>query len=95
MTSGAGTAERAGPARHHAQAWLRGALRGDLDNIVAKASNSARSSAYASAGPMAEDLRRYLDHLPVRCNADRWAGRSRKFVARHPRRVVLAAATSE
>ena len=70
---------------------LRGALRGDLDNIVAKALKKRPAERYASAEAMAEDLRRYLDHLPVRARADSFGYRTRKFVARH--RVVLAAAT--
>jgi len=69
---------------------LRGALRGDLDNIVAKALKKRPSERYAAAEAMAEDLRRYLDHLPVRARADSLGYRTRKFVARH--RVVLAAA---
>ena len=47
---------------------------------------------YPSAGAMADDLRRYLDHLPVRARADSLGYRARKFVARH--RVGLAAATA-
>src|SRR5262245_17447552 len=40
---------------------------------------------------MAEDLRRYLGHLPVRARADSLAYRASKFAARN--RVVLGAAT--
>ena len=69
---------------------LRGALRGDLDNIVAKALKKHPTERYVSAEAMAEDLRRYLDHLPVRARADSLGYRSRKFIARH--RVVLVAA---
>ena len=41
---------------------LRGALRGDLDNIVAKALKKRPAERYASAEAFADDLRRYLDH---------------------------------
>jgi serine/threonine-protein kinase len=68
---------------------LRGALRGDLDNIVAKALKKNPAERYASAEAMADDLHRYLDHLPVRARADSIRYRTRKFVMRH--RVVLGA----
>ena len=68
---------------------LRGALRGDLDNIVARALKKDPRERYASAEAMAEDLHRYLDHLPVRARKDSLGYRTRKFVARH--RVGLSA----
>ena len=68
---------------------LRVALRGDLENIVAKALKKAPTERYASAEAMAEDVRRYLDHRPVRARADSFGYRTRKFVARH--RLVLGA----
>ncbi|MET0555261.1 MAG: protein kinase, partial [Vicinamibacteria bacterium] len=71
---------------------LRGALRGDLDNIVAKALKKDPAERYASAEAMAEDLRRHLDHLPVRARADSLGYRTRKFVTRH--RLVLSAAAA-
>jgi eukaryotic-like serine/threonine-protein kinase len=71
---------------------LRGTLRGDLDNIVAKALKKNPAERYASAEAMAEDLHRYLGHLPVRARADSLGYRTRKFVTRH--RVVLSAAAA-
>jgi eukaryotic-like serine/threonine-protein kinase len=62
---------------------LRGALRGDLDNIVAKALKKRPAERYASADAMADDLRRYLGHLPVGARADSLGYRTRKFVARN------------
>jgi serine/threonine protein kinase len=88
-TTGAQALERAGR-RGSTPRRLRGALRGDLDNIVAKALKKRPAERYASAEAMAEDLRRYLDHLPVRARADSLGYRARKFAWRH--RVVLAAA---
>ena len=41
------------------------ALRGDLDNIVAKALKKVPGERYASVSAMADDLRRYLRHEPV------------------------------
>ncbi len=69
---------------------LRGTLRGDLENIVGKALKKRSSERYASADAMADDLRRYLDHQPVRARADSLAYRARKFAARN--RVLLGAA---
>jgi eukaryotic-like serine/threonine-protein kinase len=90
-TTGAHASERA-DRRATTPRRLRGALRGDLDNIVAKALKKRPAERYASAEAMAEDLRRYLDHLPVRARADSLGYRARKFVER--RRVVLSAATA-
>jgi eukaryotic-like serine/threonine-protein kinase len=70
---------------------LRGALRGDLDNIVAKALKKLPSERYTSTEAMADDLRRYLDHRPVRARADSLGYRTRKFVSRN--RLMLSAAT--
>ncbi|MEO7732576.1 MAG: serine/threonine-protein kinase [Kofleriaceae bacterium] len=69
---------------------LRTALRGDLDNIVAKALKKAAAERYPSAAAMADDLRRYLEHRPVSARADSWRYRSWKLVVRH--RVALGAA---
>jgi serine/threonine protein kinase/tetratricopeptide (TPR) repeat protein len=71
---------------------LRGMLRGDLENIVAKALKKAPAERYASAEALAEDLRRHLDHLPVRARPDSFGYRTRTFVARH--RLVLGAAAA-
>jgi eukaryotic-like serine/threonine-protein kinase len=68
---------------------LRGALRGDLDNIVAKALKKRPSERYTSAEAFADDLRRYLDHRPVRARPDSLGYRTRKFVSRN--RLVLGA----
>jgi serine/threonine-protein kinase len=90
-TTGARALERA-DRRATTPKRLRGALRGDLDNIVAMALKKRPSERYASAEAMAEDLRRYLDHLPVRARADSLGYRARKFSVRH--RVVLTAVTA-
>jgi eukaryotic-like serine/threonine-protein kinase len=69
---------------------LSAALRGDLDNVMAKALKKQPTERYASAEAMADDLRRYLDHRPVLARKDSLGYRARKFVARN--RVGLAAA---
>ncbi len=67
------------------------ALRGDLDNIAAKALKKAPAERYASAAAFADDLRRYLADEPVAARADTWRYRAAKFVRRH--RVGVAAAS--
>ncbi len=67
-------------------------LRGDIENIVAKALKKSPDERYATPAAMAQDLRRYLDHEPVSARADTLRYRTAKFVARH--RWGLAAAGS-
>lgn len=70
---------------------LRHKLRGDLDNIVLKATASEAERRYASAGALAEDIERHLDRQPVLAHPpSRWY-RTSKFVARHRGGVVLTA----
>jgi serine/threonine-protein kinase len=71
---------------------LRATLRGDLDNIVARALKKDPAERYASADALAEDLRRYLAGHPVRARGDALAYRTRKFVTRN--RVPVAAAAT-
>ncbi|WP_341889454.1 serine/threonine-protein kinase [Variovorax sp. YR752] len=66
------------------------ALRGDLDNIVARALKKSPAERYAGAAALADDLRRHLAHQPVAARPDGWAYRSARFVRRH--RVAVAAA---
>ncbi len=72
-------------------ARLRATLRGDLDNIVARALKKAPADRYPDARALADDLRRYQRHEPVQARADRWAYRAGKFMRRH-RTAVLASA---
>jgi serine/threonine-protein kinase len=71
-------------------AQLKRKLRGDLDNIVLMALRKEPERRYASVALLAEDLRRYLEHLPVAAQPDTLRYRARKFVDRH--RVGVAAA---
>ncbi len=64
-------------------------LRGDLDNIVAKALKKEPSERYATADAFASDLQHYLNHEPVSARADSRMYRMGKFVRRH--RVGVAA----
>ena len=67
----------------------RKALKGDLDNIVAKALKKAPGERYATVDAFADDLRRHLDHEPVSARADSFGYRVAKFVRRH--RLVVGA----
>ena len=61
----------------------RRALVGDLDNIVLKAIEREPDRRYASAGALADDIRRMLDGLPVAAHPPSRLYRTRKFVQRH------------
>jgi serine/threonine protein kinase len=69
---------------------LRKFLAGDLDNIVLKAIRKEPRERYSSADQLSEDIRRYLEHLPVLARKSTVAYRCRKYVQRH--KVVVTAA---
>ncbi|MEP7245607.1 MAG: serine/threonine-protein kinase [Gammaproteobacteria bacterium] len=58
-------------------------LRGDLQNIVAKALKKDSAERYPTVGAFADDVRRYLANEPVQARADSAWYRLRKFVSRH------------
>jgi tetratricopeptide (TPR) repeat protein len=64
-------------------AGLSRVLRGDLDWIVMKALEKDRGRRYATAGDMAEDIRRHLANEPVIAGPPGAGYRVRKFLARH------------
>ena len=71
--------------------WAR-QLTGDLDNVVMRALETDPARRYESAAQFAEDVRRYLEHEPVRARPQtRWY-RAGKFVQRHRGGVAAAAA---
>ncbi|HET7699098.1 MAG TPA: serine/threonine-protein kinase [Vicinamibacterales bacterium] len=67
-------------------------LRGDLDNIVAKALKKRPEERYPSVTAFADDLRRYLNREPVSARADTLVYRTTKFVQRRSGAVATAAA---
>jgi serine/threonine-protein kinase len=67
-------------------------LRGDLDNIVLKATAEEPERRYASAGALAEDIERHLAAQPVGAHPPSTWYRTRKFVTRHRGGVVTTAA---
>ncbi|HQL71685.1 MAG: Serine/threonine-protein kinase PrkC [Planctomycetes bacterium ADurb.Bin126] len=62
---------------------LSRALRGDLENILGKAMAKDRERRYASAGDLAEDIRRHLNHEPVLARPVSSWYRLRKFAHRN------------
>jgi serine/threonine-protein kinase len=86
------------PALVHARAatptQLARTLRGDLDNIVAKALKKSPAERYATVATFADDLQRYLNHQPVSARADSLAYRASRFVRRHRLAVGAASMTA-
>jgi len=69
----------------------RRALRGDLDNIVLKATEAEPERRYVSAGALADDIERFLDSRPVAAHPPSRTYRLRKFVTRHRGSVLTTA----
>ena len=80
------------------EAWKNSATRdqtpplrsGDLDNVVLMALQKEPARRYGSPAELSEDLRRYLEGLPVRARQDTVSYRARKFVRRHRTGVAAA-----
>lgn len=65
--------------------------KGDLDNIVLMALRKEPSRRYASVGQFSEDIRRYLEGLPVLAHKDTLAYRAGKFINRNKIGVAASA----
>lgn len=65
------------------------ALRGDLDNIIAKALRRERRDRYASVTDLADDIRRYLAHEPVSARRPTLTYRAARFVRRNRLGVAI------
>ena len=65
--------------------------KGDLDNIVLMALRKEPSRRYASVGQFSEDIRRYLEGLPVIAHKDTLSYRGAKFIKRNKIGVAAAA----
>jgi eukaryotic-like serine/threonine-protein kinase len=63
----------------------------DLDTIVGMATRPEPARRYASAEQLSEDLRRYLEGLPVKARRDTFSYRTGKFLRRHKASVGAAA----
>ena len=73
---------------------LRRALRGDLDNILAKALKKRPEERYRTIAAFAQDLERHLRHEPVAARPDSTAYRVGRFARRHRAGLTLAAAVA-
>jgi non-specific serine/threonine protein kinase/serine/threonine-protein kinase len=67
------------------------ALSGDLDNIALMALRKEPQRRYASAEQLSEDLRRYLEGLPIQAQQDTFRYRAQKFIHRNKAGVAAAA----
>jgi serine/threonine-protein kinase len=84
------TPESVGQARNEQPDSLRRRLRGDLDNIVLMAMRKEPERRYQSAAQLSDDIRRYMDGLPVGARKDTFGYRASKFIGRN--RIGVAAA---
>lgn len=69
-------------------------LRGDLDNVVAKALAFEPERRYGTVNDFAADLRRFLHHEPVTAQPATATYRLSKFVRRHRGGVLVASLTA-
>ena len=69
--------------------WSR-ALRGDLDAIIERALRKEPEQRYATVDQFADDLRRWLDGLPVLARKGTFSYRASKMVRRHKGTTVAA-----
>ncbi|MEM7356599.1 MAG: serine/threonine-protein kinase [Acidobacteriota bacterium] len=71
---------------------LQHRLRGDLDCIVLKALRKEPKQRYASVAELIEDLRRYLEGLPVSARRGTFIYRTSKFIQRNRVKLILLSA---
>jgi non-specific serine/threonine protein kinase/serine/threonine-protein kinase len=83
------TPEGVSAVRNSKPAKLSGALAGDLDNIVLKSLHKEPGRRYSSVEQLSEDIRRYIEGLPVGARPDTLIYRAGKFVKRN--KVPVAA----
>jgi serine/threonine protein kinase/predicted Zn-dependent protease len=67
------------------------AIPAELETIVLKALEKNPADRYATAQELADDLRRYLTHEPIRARRSSIVQRARKIARRHPGVAVTAA----
>jgi tetratricopeptide (TPR) repeat protein len=67
-------------------------LKGELEWIPLKAMRKDRAKRYASATELADDIRNYLQHRPLRAGPESTVYRLHKFLRRNKRGVLAAAA---
>jgi serine/threonine protein kinase/tetratricopeptide (TPR) repeat protein len=72
---------------------LNKAVPPELETIVLKALEKNPADRYATAGELADDLRRFLLNEPIRAKKPTWGQRAGKWSRRHPAVVRLAGVT--
>ena len=68
------------------------AFRGDIETIVAKALEKEETRRYSSAGDLAADIQRFLEHEPIKARRPTALYQLQKFAARHKAIVCGVAA---
>jgi serine/threonine protein kinase/tetratricopeptide (TPR) repeat protein len=71
---------------------LNPAVDGDLETIVLKAMSKEPSGRYATARDLADELRRFLEHKPIRARRPSVLDRCKKWARRHRPAVATGAA---
>ena len=82
------TPESVSLARNSDVRTLQRRLRGDLDSIVLKALAKEPELRYTSVEQLSEDLRRYLEGLPVSARVGTFIYRSSKFIQRNKIKLI-------
>ena len=82
------TPESVSSTREGRPAALRKRLSGDIDNIILKALRKEPARRYSSVEQLSEDIRRYLNGLPVLARPDTLSYRAGKFVRRNTTAVL-------
>ncbi|HEX6044103.1 MAG TPA: serine/threonine-protein kinase [Pyrinomonadaceae bacterium] len=82
------------PARVTVAAIEPSRLRGDLDNIILKAIRHEPERRYQSVQEFSDDIRRWLDGLPVNATSDSRMYRFGKFFKRHRTSVLASGAAA-
>ena len=85
------TPESVSSARKTQPEKLRRVLAGDLDNILLRALQKEPQERYSSVEQFAEDIRRYLEGLPVTACKETLFYRTSKYVRRHKGPVAASA----
>lgn len=71
-------------------AWHRSAISRDLETICLKCLQKQASARYASAADLADDLRRFLDGLPIKARRRNFIQRAAGKLRRHPIRSLVS-----
>ncbi len=65
-------------------------LKGDLDNIILKSLQKKPERRYQSVEQFSDDIKRYLNHYPVKAQPEKFSYRAKKYIRRHQAGVVFA-----